>query len=158
MSSRVSNYPERRTNGTSDNDSNPRPRAAAGAAGASGQSSSRSSQQDQRSTRSPQGSFTNPAHKRTASGNPRPASKNIEERRTERMTITTKEKLMSRTRSAERRSKDAPPPEKWRPKEPPKRRQSETKPKETTKPDAPPGMYMPHFTPTYLPTYLHSSN
>lgn len=59
------------------------------------------------------------------------------------MTITTKEKLMSRTRSAERRSKDAPPPEKWRPKEPPKRRQSETKPKETTKPDAPPAVWDP---------------
>ncbi|KAI4867104.1 Spc98 family-domain-containing protein [Hypoxylon rubiginosum] len=134
MSSRVSHYSERRTNGTSDNDSNPRPRAQGHA--------SRGSQQEQRSTRSPQSSFTNPAHKRTASGNPRPASRSTEERRTERVTITTKEKLISRTKSPERRSKDAPPPEKWRAKEPTKSRQPETKAKEA-KPDAPPATWDP---------------
>ncbi|KAI6087981.1 Spc98 family-domain-containing protein [Hypoxylon rubiginosum] len=133
MSSRVSNS-ERRTNGTSDNDANPRPRAQA-----------RGSQQEQqRSTRSPQSSFTNPAHKRTASGNPRPASRSTEERRTERITITTKEKLISRTKSPERRSKDAPPPEKWRSKEPTKSRQSETKAKaKDVKPDGPPATWDP---------------
>ncbi|KAI1461479.1 Spc98 family-domain-containing protein [Annulohypoxylon moriforme] len=121
MSSRVSNHSERRTNGTSDNDSNPRPRG--------GGQPSRSSQH-QRSTRSPQAADINPPHKRTASGNPRPASKTVEERRTERTTITTKEKLISRTKSPERRSKDAPPPEKWKAKEAPKSRQPETKSKE----------------------------
>ncbi|KAI2624391.1 Spc98 family-domain-containing protein [Hypoxylon sp. NC1633] len=143
MSSRLSNYTERRTNGTSDNDSNPRPRAAA-AGHASHTHSARGSQQDQnqRGTRSPQAAHTNPAHKRTASGNPRPASRSTEERRTERVTVTTKEKLISRTRSPERRSKDAPPPEKWRPKEPAKSRQAETKSRDA-KPDTPPIAWEP---------------
>ncbi|KAI1409342.1 Spc98 family-domain-containing protein [Hypoxylon sp. FL1857] len=134
MSSRVSNYSERRTNGTSDNDSNSKPRA--------GAHSSRSSQHDQRSTRSSQTAYINPAHKRSASGNPRPASRSTEERRTERVTVTTKEKLISRTRSPERRPKDAPQPEKWKPKEATKSRPSDTKLKEP-KLDAPPTMWDP---------------
>ncbi|KAI0161664.1 Spc98 family-domain-containing protein [Hypoxylon sp. FL1284] len=138
MSSRVSNHAERRTNGTSDNDSNPRPRASGHASG----HTSRASQHEQRSTRSPQSSFTNPAHKRTASGNPRPASRSADERRTERVTITTKEKLISRTKSPERRSKDAPPPEKWRSKETTKSRQPEVKTRDP-KPEAPPAPWDP---------------
>lgn len=129
MSSRVSNHSERRTNGTSDNDSNPRPRGAGQSAQAA-QASRSSQHQHQRSTRSPQAADINPPHKRSASGNPRPASRTVEERRTERTTITTKEKLISRTKSPERRSKDAPPPEKWKAKEAPKSRQPETKAKE----------------------------
>ncbi|KAI5868636.1 Spc98 family-domain-containing protein [Durotheca rogersii] len=138
MSSRVSNYSGGRTNGTSDNDSNPRPRA-------TGHShhGSRSSQPDPRTARSPPSAFINPAHKRTASGNPRPASKSFEERRTERTTITTKEKLVARAKSVERRSKDAPPPEKWKPKEPPKSRQPETKLREPVKPEPPPATWEP---------------
>ncbi|KAI1379427.1 Spc98 family-domain-containing protein [Hypoxylon crocopeplum] len=134
MSSRLSNYSERRTNGTSDNDSNPRPRAA-GASSHTAYTShtSRSSQHDQqqRTTRSPRDPFINPAHKRTASGNPRPASRSTEERRTERVTVTTKEKLISRTRSPERRPRDAPPSEKRRSKEVAKPRQPETKSRDT---------------------------
>lgn len=42
-------------------------------------------------------------HKRTASGNQR-TSKNVEERRTERVQVTTRETLTSRTRSPERRT------------------------------------------------------
>ncbi|KAI1658419.1 Spc98 family-domain-containing protein [Daldinia decipiens] len=136
MSSRVSNYSERRTNGTSDNDSNPRPRASTHASRAS------QSQHDQRSTRSPQTANINPPHKRSASGNPRPASRTAEERRTERTTVTTKEKLISRTRSPERRSRDAPPPEKRKSKEVPKPRQSDTKSRDS-KPDAPPTSWEP---------------
>lgn len=143
MSSRVSNRSERRANGTSDNDGNPRPRAEGHA--------SKNTQHEHRSTRSPQSSFTNPAHKRTASGNPRPASRSTEERRTERVTVTTKEKLISRTRSPERRSKDAPPPEKWKSKEPPKSRQPETKQKEA-KSETPPGMFLS----TYLGSYCYT--
>ncbi|KAI1775230.1 Spc98 family-domain-containing protein [Hypoxylon cercidicola] len=131
MSSKVS-YSERRTNGTTD-DSNQRPRASGHA--------SRGSQHEQRSTRSPQSSFTNPAHKRTASGNPRPASRSTEERRTERVTVTTKEKLISRTKSPDRRPRDAPS-EKRRSKEPTKPRQSEAKTKDA-KPDAPPAIWDP---------------
>ncbi|KAI0009729.1 Spc98 family-domain-containing protein [Xylariaceae sp. FL0662B] len=111
MSSRVSSYPERRTNGTTDHDAAnpPRPRPTV--------HNRRASQTDPRATRSPQTAYTNPAHKRSASGNPRPASRSTEERRTERVTVTTKEKLISRTRSPDRRSRDPPPQEKWRPKE-----------------------------------------
>ncbi|OTB19824.1 hypothetical protein K445DRAFT_313594 [Daldinia sp. EC12] len=136
MSSRVSNYSERRTNGTSDNDTNSRPRASAHTSRAS------QSQHDQRSTRSPQTANINPAHKRSASGNPRPASRIAEERRTERMTVTTKEKLTSRTRSPDRRSRDAPPPEKRKSKEAPKPRHSDTKSRDS-KPDAPPTSWEP---------------
>ncbi|KAI2636970.1 Spc98 family-domain-containing protein [Hypomontagnella submonticulosa] len=143
MSSRVSTYSERRTNGTSDNDSNPRPRAGAGA-GAGGHASGHTSRssQDQRGTRSPQAAYINPAHKRTASGNPRPASRSTEERRTERITVTTKEKLISRTRSPERRSRDAPPPEKRKSREVTKSRQSETKLRDS-KSEQPPAAWDP---------------
>ncbi|CAJ2513781.1 Uu.00g019000.m01.CDS01 [Anthostomella pinea] len=139
MSSRLSNNAERRTTGTADNDGNPKPRATA-----TGGRASRGSQPDSRSARSPQTGFTNPAHKRTASGNARPASRTTEERRTERLTVTTKEKLTTRTRSPERRSKEAPPPPqpKWRPKEQPKPRQPEMKPTET-RPEPPPTTWDP---------------
>ncbi|KAI3318629.1 Spc98 family-domain-containing protein [Xylariaceae sp. AK1471] len=124
MSSRLSNYTERRTNGTTDSDGNPRPRA--GATSRAAQASA-----DSRSGRSPQPGFTNPAHKRSASGNPRPASRTVEERKTERYTVTTREKLITRTNS-EKRSKEAAQPEKekWRPKDVSKPRQPETKLKE----------------------------
>ncbi|KAI1344597.1 Spc98 family-domain-containing protein [Xylariaceae sp. FL0016] len=109
MSSRFSHYSERRTNGNSDNDGNARPRASA--------HQPRPSQGDPRRSRSPQPGYTNPAHKRTASGNPRPASRNLEERRTERLTVTTKEKLITRTKSPERRPKEAIPQERRKPRE-----------------------------------------
>ncbi|KAI8629020.1 Spc98 family-domain-containing protein [Xylariaceae sp. FL1651] len=123
MSSRLSSYTERRTNGTTDSDGNQRPRVSAG---------SRDSQADSRNGRSPQPGYTNPAHKRSASGNPRPVNRTVEERRTERLTVTTREKLISRTRSPERRPKEAAQPEKekWKLKEVPKPRQPETKLKE----------------------------
>ncbi len=121
MSSRLSNFADRRTNTATDSNGNQRPRAGA------------QPSPDSRTGRSPQAGFTNPPHKRSASGNPRPASRMVEERRTERLTVTTREKLISRTRSPERRSKETVQPERerWRPKEAPKPRQPETKPKET---------------------------
>ncbi|KAI1386258.1 Spc98 family-domain-containing protein [Hypoxylon trugodes] len=145
MSSRASNYSERRTNGTNDNDSNTRPRGAAASSASAHTARPSQHQHDQRSTRSPQASHTNPAHKRTASGNPRPASRSTEERRTERVTVTTKEKLISRTRSPERRSKDAPPPEKWKSKETAKPRPPEPKPKDS-KSEAPATIWDPVAT------------
>ncbi|KAJ8105361.1 hypothetical protein ONZ43_g7455 [Nemania bipapillata] len=127
MTSRLSSYADRRTNGTADSDGNPRPRAAAGSSGTPYASA------DSRSGRSSQAGFTNPAHKRSASGNPRPANRTVEERRTERLTVTTREKLVSRIRSPERRPKEPAQPEKdrRRPKETPKARQPETRLRET---------------------------
>ncbi|KAI0020551.1 Spc98 family-domain-containing protein [Xylariomycetidae sp. FL0641] len=136
MSSRLSHYPERRTNDTPDNDPNARPRPP----GAGGPIS-RASLHDSRPARSPQPGYTNPPHKRSASGNPRPASrvnedrrayeerKPPDERRTDRYTVTTKEKMISRMKSPEMNSRE-PPREKWRPKEPPRSRQAEARPKE----------------------------
>jgi gamma-tubulin complex component 2 len=53
---------------------------------------------------SPQPPLFSTTHKRSASGNPRPASRAVEERRTERVQVTTKETLVSRTRSPDRRA------------------------------------------------------
>ncbi|KAI0525921.1 Spc98 family-domain-containing protein [Xylaria bambusicola] len=130
MSSRPSNYAERRTNSTAESNGNQRPRAAA--------ASSAQPAADSRTGRSPHTSFTNTAHKRSASGNPRPGSRIVDERRTERMTVTTREKLITRTMSTERRPKETAQPERerWRSKEGSKPRQTETKHRES-RPDPP---------------------
>lgn len=129
MSSRPSNYTERRTNGTTDSDGSQRPHPRTTSRAPPTQAST-----DSRSGRSPQPGYTNPPHKRSASGNPRPASRAVEERRTDRLTVTTREKLITRT-SSERRSKEVPSQpekEKWRPKDVvPKPRQPETKVRES---------------------------
>ena len=52
---------------------------------------------------SPDSGVSNPAHKRSASGNFRPSSRTVDERRTERVQVTTRETLVTRTRSPERR-------------------------------------------------------
>ena len=58
---------------------------------------------------SPQSSYAGTtSHKRTASGNPRPASRATEERRTEHVKVTTRETLVTRIRSPERRNGPAP--------------------------------------------------
>ncbi|KAI0430167.1 Spc98 family-domain-containing protein [Xylaria sp. FL1042] len=146
MSSRLSNYAERRTNSATDSNSSHRTRTGAAS------SSTAQPAADARSGRSPQAGFTNPPHKRSASGNPRPASRVVDERRTERLTVTTREKLITRTRSPERRPKETVQPERerWKQKEVPKRRQSETKPKETKSDPSPTwdpiATLMPHST------------
>ena len=124
MSSRVSNYADRRSNGNNNDDANPtssRPRMT------SGQHSSKAEHRESRSGPSPHpsGSFTSTAHKRSASGNPRPASRS--DRRTERATITTREQLVSRAKSPERRSRDYGPSERWKTKEPSRHRATESK-------------------------------
>ncbi|KAH9887099.1 Spc98 family-domain-containing protein [Xylariomycetidae sp. FL2044] len=128
MSSRLSNHTERRTNGNPDSDANPRPRGTGMGAG-----TARSSRAESRSA------FTSTAHKRTASGSTRPASGSgaANEKRTERVTITTKERLISRTKSPERRPKEPVVQEKWRSKEAPKPRQHETKSREARPETAP---------------------
>ncbi|RWA10874.1 hypothetical protein EKO27_g4230 [Xylaria grammica] len=128
MSSRLSGYADRRTNSTTDSNGNQRPRAGGAAA-----SSTAHAPGDSRSGRSSQPGYTNPPHKRSASGNPRPTSRMVDERRTERLTVTTRERLISRTRSSERRSKETAQPERerWRPKEAAKPQQPDTKLKET---------------------------
>src|SRR6266566_790293 len=57
---------------------------------------------------SPQASSAGTSHQRTASGNPRPASRAAEERRTEKVLVATRETLVARTRSPDRRSAPAP--------------------------------------------------
>ncbi|KAK8128314.1 Spindle pole body component [Apiospora sp. TS-2023a] len=123
MSSRVSNYADRRSNGNNNDDANPtssRPRMTSG-------HSFKAEHRESRSGPSPHpgGSFTSTAHKRSASGNPRPASRG--DRRTERTTITTREQLVSRAKSPERRSRDYGPSERWKTKEPSRHRATESK-------------------------------
>lgn len=54
-------------------------------------------------------SSTNTSHKRSASGNLRPSSRTVEERRTEKTHVMTRETVVSRTRSPNRRAQ--PPPQ-----------------------------------------------
>ena len=158
MSSRLPTQPDKRVNGSgsletnnhnnnnfhsnhnnynSQNDGPPRPRARVG------RSESRPSPSHHHQH---QQSYTNPPHKRSASGNPRPVSRSHDERRTERTTVATKEKLVSRTRSGERRPRErettAPPPEKWKMKDPAttKTRPPDTRSREPRQ-DAPPGTF-----------------
>lgn len=65
------------------------------------------------------------SHKRSASGNPRPGSRSTDERRTERVTVTTKDKLSARSRG-----RDAVPSEKWKAKDGAKSRPPETRQRE----------------------------
>ena len=89
---RVSSRSERRT--TNDNGSS---RAPSGQQGGS-----RAERQDPRRPPSPQASVAGTTHKRTASSSQRTKG-GVEERRTERVQVTTRETVTSRTRSPERR-------------------------------------------------------
>lgn len=117
-------YPDRRHNGTA------RPRMSA-------QDSVRSDRSDPRyrDTASPQPGYPGTSHKRTASGNPRPAGRTTaaatEERRTEKTHVTTREVLVSRTRSPERRSAAPAPKDKARAADTPKARPAETRARES---------------------------
>ncbi|KAK0751027.1 Spc98 family-domain-containing protein [Schizothecium vesticola] len=64
------------------------------------------------------------SHKRSASGNPRPTSRVVDERRTEKVQVTTRETLVSRTRSPVRRSA---PEERARPPDAMKHRHTESR-------------------------------
>ncbi|KAI1852565.1 hypothetical protein JX265_013024 [Neoarthrinium moseri] len=154
MSSRLPNHPDRRTNGSTDH-------AAAAAAANQGPrmpsaQSFKADRADSRRPRSPQPAYMtgsqSTAHKRSASGNPRPANRSVDERRTERVTVTTREKLVSRAKSPERRAaRDTAPPERWKGKESVRPRTADGKPKEPvfeapSKPWDPVAHLIPHTT------------
>ncbi len=100
---RPTTYPDRRLHGGAAPDKGPRaPRV-------SGHESFKPEQADPRYRESsPQAAFGpgGTSHKRTASGNPRPASRATptEERRTEKVQVTTRETLISHARSPDRRN------------------------------------------------------
>ncbi|KAK3318371.1 Spc98 family-domain-containing protein [Apodospora peruviana] len=75
------------------------------------------------------------SHKRSASGNPRPASRTVDERRIEKVQVTTREMLTTRTRSPERRSATAS--DKSRATDVPRQRPPDTRPRES-RAEAPP--------------------
>lgn len=123
---RVSSRAERRT--TNDNGS-AQPRAPSGQTGRE--------RVDPRRTQSPQPLVSGPTHKRTASGSQR-TNRAVEERRTERVQVTTRETLTTRTRSPERRSTpSAQPQERHRPAEPSRAYSGDPRPK-PSKPDVHP--------------------
>ncbi len=72
------------------------------------------------------------SHKRTASGNPRPASRTtaVDERRTEKVQVTTRETLVSRTKSPERRGVPSAAKEKAKAAEAAKVRPPDARPKD----------------------------
>jgi gamma-tubulin complex component 2 len=117
---RVSSRVERRT--TNDNGS-AQPRAP------SGQTGGRGERLDPRRMQSPQPSASGTSHKRTASGSQR-TNRAVEERRTERVQVTTRETLTTRTRSPDRRpAPSAQPSERQRPAEPSRAYSGDPRPK-----------------------------
>ena len=139
MSARQSQHPDRRTNGSAAAEhptqsrvqlQSQRPASAA----------ERATSRSERRVPSPREPYTNPAHKRSASGNPRPASRSTEERRTERVTVTTRDKLISRTRSPDRRTSNAASSgERWRSRDAARSRAADAEPRKS-KPEEPSGM------------------
>jgi gamma-tubulin complex component 2 len=125
---RVSSRAERRT--ANDNGSTqPRP--------SSEQTGGRGEKPGPKSTQSPQPLTSGTTHKRTASGSQR-TNRGVEERRTERVQVTTRETLTTRTRSPDRRSApSAQPQERQRPVEPSRAYSGDPQPR-SSKADAPP--------------------
>jgi gamma-tubulin complex component 2 len=104
---RISSRSERRS--ATDNGSS-QPRASAGL----NREGSKSDRTDSRTTQTPQATTPLPSHRRVPSGVQR-TSKNVEERKAERVQIQTREVLTSRTRSPERRSAPQAQAERQRP-------------------------------------------
>ncbi|KAK3352326.1 Spc98 family-domain-containing protein [Lasiosphaeria hispida] len=90
---------------------------------------------------------TSTSHKRSASGNPRPTSRMVDERRTEKVQVTTRETLVARTRSPVRRSA---PDERTRAPDLSKQRAPEPRPREpeprAREPERPPAPWEPEAT------------
>ena len=99
-----------------------RPRQSSGQLGGS-----RNDRGEGRRPPSPQFSTAGNTHKKMASGSHR--NKMIEERRSEKIQVTTRETLTSRTRSPERRSGPPPIQERVRPKEPARTPSGDNQPK-----------------------------
>lgn len=90
---------------------------------------SKSERTDPRRTQSPPASVLAAGHRRAPSGSQR-TSKNVEERRTERVQVSTRETITSRPRSPERRSAPQPQPsERTKPPEQTRLQPGENRPK-----------------------------
>ncbi|CZR62475.1 probable spindle pole body component 97 [Phialocephala subalpina] len=125
---RVSSRTERRT--ATDN-GNTQPRAPS----AQQERGNRSERPDPRQTQSPQPPASGTTHRRTASGTQR-TNRNVEERRTERVQVTTRETVTSRTRSPERPRPSAQQTERTRPPEPSRTYSENSRPR-SSKAEAP---------------------
>jgi gamma-tubulin complex component 2 len=102
---------------------------------------SRSEREDPRNVPSPQQPTSGTTHRRLASGSQR-TTRGVEERRTERTQITTRETLTSRTRSPEKRPGPAVrPTERTRQDEPTRSYSGESRPKSRV--ETPQGMRNP---------------
>ncbi len=91
------------------------------------------------------------SHKRSASGNPRPTSRLVDERRTEKVQVTTRETLVTRTRSPVRRSA---PDERTRAPDGQKQRAPEPRPREARPEPSPQGT---HYSPFLSLPFLLAS-
>ena len=130
MSNRLSLHAERRT--ASNDNGSAKPLAP------SGQGESRSDRSDSRQQPSPQPSTTT-THRRNALSSQR-TSRGVEERRTERVQVTTRETLTSKTRSPERRpGPSVHPPERPKQSEASRAHSGETQSR-SSKAEAPQGM------------------
>ncbi|KAF4625933.1 hypothetical protein G7Y89_g12230 [Cudoniella acicularis] len=131
---RVSSRAERRT--TNDNGS-AQPRAPSGQQG-----SVRNERPDPRRPQSPQPSVSGTTHRRTASGQQR-THRGVEERRTERVQVTTRETVTARTRSPERRPASSMQPERQqRPSEVPRTYSGDPRPR-SSKAETPQAPWLP---------------
>ncbi|OWP03471.1 hypothetical protein B2J93_7489 [Marssonina coronariae] len=134
-SSSQARIPARNDRRTATENGSAHPRASSGQ-----QASSRNERPDPRKTQSPQASKPTSTHGRTASGAQR-MKPGVEELRTERVRVTTKETLTQRTRSPERRPGSSQPQERQRP-ETSKTHSGDARPK-SAKMEAPPAPWAP---------------
>jgi gamma-tubulin complex component 2 len=104
----------------------------------SAQAGIKSERPDPRQTHSPQPSASGASHRRAPSGSQR-SKREIEERRTERIQVTTRETVTSRTRSPERRPSGPPQPERTRPTDPSRQHAVDHRPRSAPKPESPQG-------------------
>lgn len=125
----VSSRPERRSG-----NENHQPRAPTAMSG------SRGERQDAREIKSPQPSTSRTSHSRVVSGTQRPKrEREVDERRTERVKVTTRETVATRTRSPDRERRAAAPPAAKRPRsaEPVKSSATDSRPRSAAQAESP---------------------
>ncbi|RDW79759.1 spindle pole body component-1 [Coleophoma cylindrospora] len=132
---RVSSHTERRT--TTNENGSSRPRATSG----QGNRSDRERQESRRAGSPQEAGTTHRRHTSTTQRN----GKNVEERRTERVQVTTRETLTSRARSPERRPTAPMQQERTKPFEPSKTYSADTRPK-SSKSETPQAPWKPEAT------------
>lgn len=123
----ISSRAERRT---ANENGSQQPRAPSGLGG------SKVERSDPGRTQSPQPSSVGAGHRRAPSGSQR-LKREVEERRTERVQVTTRETVTSRTRSPDRRSAVPQQPERTRPSEPSRQYAPDNRPRSAPKPESP---------------------